>query len=141
MQNTLSFTDFNFKLAVVQELMYVQQILAPKFDLASPPPEFSATVGARTVDQTVIPEARAYFERLAIPAEYAPRVRELAQDGGDEIYLQLIPDWDGEDDTFVIRSAAAAAQFPNLVRVTLFYSEDEAILEQSRARGIEARWL
>jgi len=64
-------------------------------------------------------------------------------DGGDEIYVQLYPFWDGEDEVFAIRSAEDAGLLPNLKSVKLLYvyPGDERILEEFRQRGIAAQWL
>ena len=41
-----------------------------------------------------------HFEKLQIPKEYAQHVQEIDMDGGNEIYMSLIPQWDGEDEIF-----------------------------------------
>lgn len=142
MGETVQFEDFNFKLAVIQELMYERDVLQPRFDLY----DFVESYTARDIDiekegYDVIPEVRAYFEALEIPADALPEIEDLYQDGGNEIYMQLYPFWDGEDDVFNIQSAADADLLPNLRSVTLFYDEDERILEAFRRRGIAAQWL
>lgn len=138
----VEFQDFYFKLAVIQRLMYEQDILTPRFDVY----EFVKGYAARDINveeegYDVIPEVRDYFERLEIPADTLPLVQEINQDGGDDIYMQLCPFWDGEDDVFNIQSAEDAALLPNLKSVTLFYDEDDRILEAFRQRGIAAEWL
>lgn len=142
MSNSVIFSDFNFKLAVIQVLMYEQELLVPRFDVY----DFVRGYAARPINideegYTIIPEVKSYFEQLEIPAEMLPHVEELYQEGGTEIYLQLCPFWDGEDNIFDIHSAEDAALLPNLKSVTLFYSGDEQILEAFRRRGIEAEWL
>ena len=49
----------------------------------------------------------------------AERSETLVLDGGNDIYLQLIPQWDGEDDAFTITSLKEAdlAPFTNLKKV------------------------
>lgn len=44
---------------------------------------------------------------------------ELYLDDGNEIYLQIAPDWDGEDELFGIKNldAAELAQFKNLKKI------------------------
>jgi len=49
----------------------------------------------------IIPEVRACFEQLEIPAELLPLIQEISMDGGDEIYVQLYPFWDGEDEVWI----------------------------------------
>jgi hypothetical protein len=141
MSDGVQFKDFNFKLAVIERLMYEQGVLTPRFDVC----DFVAAYTERQIDiekegYDIIPEVRAYFEQLEIPAELLPRIEEIDQDGGN-IYLQICPFWDGEDDLFNIQSAEDAALLPNLKSVTLFYDEDERILEEFRQRGIAAQWV
>lgn len=143
MAEKIVFKDFNFKLAVVQVLMYQKKCLGPLFDVY----EFTEGYTGRQIDvedegYDIIPEVKAYFEQLDIPAELLPLVDELSQDGGDDIYMQLCPYWDGEDDIFNIYSAEDAALLPNLKSVTLFYDDaGERILQEFRQRGITAKWL
>lgn len=136
------FKDFNFKLMVVQELMYNQEVLEPAFDVN----EFAAEHTARKIDldkisYDVIPEVKAHFLELEVPDELLDLIEELNVDGGDEIYLQLCPHWDGEDDLFNVKSAADCASLKNLKKVTLFYDKDDSILEQFRRKGVEASWI
>ena len=142
MTETAQFQDFNFKLAVIQKLMYEWDLLTPRFDVY----EFVKHYEARPIDideegYEIIPEVKQYFEQLEIPADALVGIEALYQDGGDDIYMQLCPFWDGEDDVFNIRSAQDADKLPNLKAVTLFYDEDDRILEEFRRRGITAEWL
>ena len=116
-EKCVQFKSFNFKLAVVQELMYVQEVLKPKFDVY----DFSENYTKRDIDPEdyyfeVIPEVKKWFIDLPIPASLAALVTELYFDGGNEIYAQLIPFWDGEDDVFDIESLTEEdiSQVPNL---------------------------
>lgn len=134
-----TFQDFGFKLAVVDKLMYKDSLLSPRFDLAQHTGrQFQ---GMKDEDYSIVPEARKYFEELAIPTRLLTTIDELYQDGGDEVYLQLCPQWSGEDDIFNIRSAADVQWLPNLKTVTLFYDDDPTILADFEARGISASWL
>jgi hypothetical protein len=142
MIENVQFEDFNFKLAVVQVLMYEQGVLLPEFDVYA----FARNYEGREIDideegDEIIPEVRRYFEALEVPASALAGIEALYQDGGNEIYMQLSPFWDGEDDRFNLRSAEDAALLPNLKRVTLFYDDDPQILQAFRDRGIVAGWL
>ena len=113
----LTFTNFNFKLAIIQELMYKQELLKPKFDVY----DFCNDYAKKEIDpddyyDKMIPEVKSWFQQLEIPAELAPKVTQLFLDGGNEINMQLIPQWDGEDDLFDIKSISdeELAQFANL---------------------------
>ena len=116
----LTLASFPFRLAVIQELMYEQDALTPRFDVY----DFAQDRGARSFDpdevgSEVIPSVRTWFRTLPIPARLAERVETLVLDGGNDIYLQLIPQWDGEDDAFTITSLNEAdlAPFTNLKKV------------------------
>jgi hypothetical protein len=136
----LVFTDFNFKLAVMQELMYNQKLLKPVFDLH----QFVRFHTAREIDVEAegyefIPEVIDYFEKFEIEKSLADKITELHQDGGNNIYLEVISFWDGEDDVFNIRSFKDAAQFKNLKFISLFYyqPEDRQVLEELKDYGID----
>ncbi|MNX58333.1 Leucine Rich repeats (2 copies) [compost metagenome] len=114
------FTDFGFRLMVIQKLMYEDRILQPAFDVY----EFARDYPHRTIDlfegldaYNIIPEVKAWFENLPIPLALLEDIQELWAAGGDEIYQQITPQWDGEDDSFVVQRAADARQLPNLKRV------------------------
>ncbi|MCB1159764.1 MAG: hypothetical protein H7A25_12665 [Leptospiraceae bacterium] len=136
------FKDINFKLAVINELMYVQELLEPKFDIF----EFAESYKKRKIDTDeegydIIPEALEYFKNLQLSAELLQKIERLSQDGGDDVYMNIIPYWDGEDDVFNIKSVEDCKLVPNLKRVTVFYDEDESILEKFREKNIEAEFL
>jgi len=116
----LVFTDFNAKLQVIEELMYKQGMLTPRFDVR----DFARWYTARQIDIeaesfAVIPEALAYFRDLPIPSRLAYEITSLYIDGGSEIFHQIYPQWDGEDDTFDLHSVADYRQFPNLKKLSL----------------------
>lgn len=138
MSQPIPFSDVNFKLAVVQELMYNQGLL-PRFDLREQAAEQGFTYDDGSVE--AVPEALAYFEALEVPAELAEKITEIEMDGGNEIYLEIAPNWDGEDGLFDVDEFADLRHFPNLKSMTLFYTGNEEALETLRARGIEADWL
>lgn len=104
----LEIASFPFRLAIIQELMYEQDLLTPRFDVH----DFAQDQGARSFDVNavgfeIIPSVRTWFRKLPIPARLAETVETLVLDGGNHIYLQLIPLWDGEDESFTIRRLSA----------------------------------
>jgi hypothetical protein len=122
------FKDLNFKLLVIQELMYDQKKLVPRFDVD----EFIRLHTDREImleaeGYDVIPEVLAYFEGLLIPSPLLADVEELAFDGSSEVYHQVFPYWDGECDTFDVKSIADIALVPNLKRFSCMPS---AFVEQ-----------
>ncbi|MBF0776311.1 hypothetical protein BVE84_07220 [Streptococcus azizii] len=117
----LEFDNFNFKLAIVQELMYEQELLKPKFSASQFCEEqcFDFWEYGEKYAYQVPPEIRDYFETLEIPVKLANKVTKLYFDGGNEIYCEASLVWDGEDDLFDISkvSEAELKQFPNLKTV------------------------
>ncbi|MCP2304595.1 DUF6892 domain-containing protein [Actinokineospora globicatena] len=138
MGQPIPFTDVNFKLAVVHELMYNQGLL-PRFRLTEYAVEQGFTYNAWSGE--VVPAALAYFAALEVPVELAERITKIEMDGGNKIYLEIAPGWDGEDELFEINEFADLRHFPNLKSMTLFYTGDEEPLEMLRARGIDAAWV
>ncbi|MCT4615591.1 MAG: hypothetical protein N4A49_12035 [Marinifilaceae bacterium] len=132
------FKDFNFKLLVIEELMYFQEKLQPKFDIY----DFAKAYTKREIDieeegYDFIPEALEYFKELEIDSKYAADIVDLCQDGANDVYSNIIPLWDGEDDSFDIKYYDDVDLFPNLKELTLF-EEDEAVYEKLREKGIDA---
>ncbi|MDR0576523.1 MAG: hypothetical protein LBI87_03050 [Candidatus Accumulibacter sp.] len=137
----LSFSDFNFKLAVVQALMYDKGALLPRFDVY----DFAKGYAKREIDvdgegYEPIREVKAWFKDLPVPASLGALVEELYIDGGNEIYLQVCPQWDGEDRCFDVKAIQEAelAQFPNLRKITNVMSRfNKKTCELLREHGIE----
>lgn len=136
--DALVFADLNFKLLVIEELMYGQQVLLPEFDAES----YLETHVDREIDldgeeaYAPIPELLAYFDALPISASLAPLVRGLSYDGGNEVYGHIAPGWDGEEPYFDVARWDDVALFPNLTHIesNIVSDEDAAALA---ARGIQ----
>lgn len=142
-----AFRDFNFKLLVVEQLMYWDKTLTPEFSLeehmrARGIEDLNAYVEENGLEYTVLDEARAYFEDLEIPAELLATVEELTFDGGHQVFMECAPVWDGEDDLFDVRSLDDLDLLPNLKLFTdarsLTLTLPDA-LEILAARGIATR--
>ena len=136
------FTDINFKLAVIQVLMYEKGLLNPVFRLE----EFASRYKGREIDleeesYAIIPEALYYFEDLEIPTHLLKEVDEIYQEGGNEIYLEIYPYRDGEDDIFNIKSTEDLKLVPNLESMTLFYDDAKKMVNAFKAKGIDAEYL
>jgi hypothetical protein len=121
----IEFADFNFKLAVIQELMYNKKLIKPEFDLY----DFVENHKEREIDveeegYAFIPEVMDYFTSLEIDKKYAGEIEEIMQDGGDDVYGNVLRFWDGEDDTFCIRNFEDIKHFKHLKKMSLFYSDD-----------------
>ncbi|MCL7365966.1 MULTISPECIES: DUF6892 domain-containing protein [Streptomyces] len=121
------FTDFNFKLLVIERLMYADGTLTPRFDLGSHlveqglieddgDPAYTYTV-RNGLSHQVVPAAREYFEALEISPELLASVEELVLDGGLRVYFHCSPVWDGEDDLYDVRSLDDLPLLPHLKRI------------------------
>ncbi|MFC3903316.1 hypothetical protein SAMN05421749_10294 [Acinetobacter marinus] len=137
----IEFQDFGFKVSIIQELMYVQKRLEPQFDLF----EFVKWYDKRKIDleeegYDPIAEVTQYFRDLPIPQRLAQYVTEVYQDGGNDIYLQLIRFAEGYESDWDILSVEDARQFPNLKKAVLCYYQDP-VIDQLNEMGIDARML
>ncbi|GGT31860.1 hypothetical protein GCM10010271_39860 [Streptomyces kurssanovii] len=141
------FRDFNFKLLVVEKLMYWDETLTPAFSLEQHMRErgvedLAAYVEENELEYTVLDEARAYFEDLDIPAELLATVDELTFDGGHQVFMECAPVWDGEDDLFDVRRLDDLDLLPNLKLFTGRLELEHMVpgaLEILAARGIAVR--
>lgn len=129
--------DFNLKLMVINQLMYVDEVLVPKFDIW----KFAETYKEREIDieeegYNRIPEAEAYFKSLEIPMSLLIDIKELKPDGGDKIYGQIIPFWDGEDDQFDVKSIKDVKYLPNL-KATNSMNFSKELVKELRAKKIK----
>ena len=140
----LAVSDFNFKLAVIQVLMYEKNLLHPKFDIY----EFAKEYDKREIDvddegYEPIKEVVSWFKRLQIPARLASEITEIIMDGGNDIYHQIIPLWDGEDDYFDIKKITSEDlhQFKNLKKMRIMSSKFRDLAKVLNENGIEAETL
>ena len=133
------FKDFNFKLLVIEALMYQRKVLKPKFDVHA----FARHHVDRAIDlekegHAAIPEAKQYFQDLTLTKTQLGKVTRLAIDGGAQVYLQIIPRRNGEDDTFDIRSVDDAALLPKL---KIFDFGDRAELRKKLGPALKGRGI
>ena len=141
----LKFDNLNFKLCIIQVLMYEKELLKPKFDIY----EFAKCYPPREINiddegYDPIKPAIEYFKKLEIPSSLAPEIEEIIMDGGDDIYGQIYPFWDGEDDYFDLKrvSDAELSQFPNLKLIQLINSPEnlsKTLISRLKKHGIEIK--
>lgn len=113
------FKDVNFKLIVINELMYVKKSLVPEFNIH----DFSKEYDHGEVVATgyeIIPEALEYMRRLKIPDELLSTITELNYDPSSDIYGQIVPCWDGEDGTFEVSSLGDLDKLRNVKKIEGF---------------------
>ncbi|WP_309032691.1 DUF6892 domain-containing protein [Streptomyces alfalfae] len=139
-----TFEDFNFKLVVVEQLMYIDGTLTPRFHLADLLKERGITDSPWEYAQQhglayqVVPEARDHFTSLEISDELLAGVEVLCMDGGNQVYQECAPVWDGEDDLFDIASLDDLVLLPNLRRILGSEFLSPRLRQLLGARGIAA---
>ena len=140
-EECMTFKDLNFKLAVIQELMYVQEILKPYFDIIDYLKFKKSKANVET--EKNIRAAVEFFKVLPVPKSLAKYVTKITMDGGNEIYSNIAPLWDGEDGRFDVDhiSADELSQFPELKEVVLMTSNDDELRSQLEAAGIRYKYL
>lgn len=117
------FADLGLKLLVIEELMYRQQVLEPRFTVHEFAKEYDKReISVESEGYRVIPEVQRYYKHLPIDDELLARVERLHQssglDGGAQFMRQLFPFWDpgmGDEPIKVTNKAIAdLALLPNL---------------------------
>ena len=141
-EEVLHFDNLNFKLAIIQVLMYDLEVLKPVFNIFDFAEEASE-LNIDTESMEIIQPALDYMINLPIPKKYAEQVQEIDMDGGNEIYMNLIPQWDGEDDSFDLNevSLKELQQFPNLKKATIMTSNFEQVKDIFKSQGITVELL
>jgi Family of unknown function (DUF6892) len=139
MEDAIQFKDFNLKLIVIEELMYRQSVLRPRFDLQALAESSALPEGDNSPTETGIATAAlAYFQQLQLTTRHLLEVTELVFDAALTIYQQIHPNWNGPDATFEVRSLEDLALLPNLRRVYLNSMIDPEMAEvELGRRGIE----
>ena len=78
--------------------MYSLEILKPYFDIY----DYLSFKKSRANTETEknIRAAVEFFKKLPVPQRLANELTEITMDGGNEIYGNIAPLWDGEDERF-----------------------------------------
>ena len=141
-EEQLYFENITFKLAIIQVLMYDLEVLKPVFNIFDFAEE-SSELNIDTESMEIIQPALEYMTDLPIPKKYAEQVQEIYMDGGNEIYMNLIPQWDGEDDSFDLNevSLKELQQFPNLKQATIISSNFEHVKKTFDKQGVQVKVL
>ena len=133
----LHFDTLNFKLAIIQVLMYDLHLLKPEFDIY----DFADHYEGEKIDtdsDIIIEPAMNFFKEMEIPKNFAPYVEMLYMDGGNDVYMNIIPQWDGEDDSFDLNEITLEElqQFPNLKKAIIMSSNFDKVKEVFEAANI-----
>lgn len=141
-EDILHFDNLNFKLAIIQVLMYDLKLLNSEFDIY----DFADRYKEEEIDtdsDIIIEPAMSFFKKLEIPKKFAPYVETIYMDGGNDVYMNIIPQWDGEDETFDLNEITLTElqQFPNLKKATVMSSNFDEVKEIFDAANIEVKLL
>lgn len=138
----LHFDHLNFKLAIIQVLMYDLYLLKPEFNIYEFA-EQNPDIEIDTESETVIQPSLDFFQNLVIPKKFAHYVKEIYMDGGNDLYMNIIPQWDGEDEFFDLNeiSLSELEQFPNLTKATLMSSNFEHVQKIFESQNISVELL
>ena len=133
----LHFDTLNFKLAIIQVLMYDLHLLKSEFDIY----DFADHYEGEKIDMDsdiIIEPAMNFFKEMEIPKNFAPYVEMLYMDGGNDVYMNIIPQWDGEDESFDLNEITLEElqQFPNLKKANLMSSDFDKVKEVFEAANI-----
>ena len=136
----LVFDNFNFKLVIIEQLMYKKGLLTPKFDIY----EFAEEYKRRKIDvdedgYEPIKESIKWFKDLQIPARFADEVTQLLFDGGLKVYHGIYPFWDGEDEYFDVTqiSERELSQFKNLKEAIVVSCISDTAIKTLKEHGIK----
>ena len=128
------FEDFNFKLVVINSLLEQEPSFMKELEKLE---EEYVDNYEWYAGQGVIPQIEEFFANLVLTKEDLSKVTELFFDGGSDVYLYLLPDWDGEDDWFDVTSVKGFEHLPNLKIVNWSAMCNPEVLEPFKEKGIE----
>jgi hypothetical protein len=127
-------------MAVIDELMYRQQVLTPPFDLDT----FVATYEERELDpyeeNGILPEVWDHFMAMPLTPAHLAHVETLSIDGTATIWNRIDPGWDGEGE-ITPATFDDIVHLPNLRKVVIDTLDEEPDLSALHARGIEIEVL
>lgn len=141
-EDIIHFDNLNFKLAIIQVLMYDLKLLKPEFDLY----DFADQHKGEEIDTesyTVIEPAMNFFKELEIPKKLATYVETIYMDGGNDVYMHIIPQWDGEDESFDLNEVTLSElqQFSNLKKATVMSCNFDKIKRIFDDAGVDVELL
>jgi hypothetical protein len=133
------FSDFNFKLCVIEELMYNKELILPVFNSY----KFAENHSLREIDidnegYDIIPEFKEYFENLIITQDILDKLEEITLNlAGSTVVHEIYPFWDGEDDIFDVYASDDIILLKNLKLVYETDVLESKIKNELREKGVK----
>ena len=152
-QKYLVFDNYPFKLAVVQQLMYEQELLENRytggdqyFERYTDAAEASDEESIRRLKPYIM-QGTQFFRDLNIPLSLADEITELYVGAESNVYYQINPQWldfdeyfeDGKDFDIMDISEREIRQFPKLASITfnMYHTPPEELVKKIKGWGIE----
>ncbi|QPK93651.1 hypothetical protein HCQ94_03390 [Actinomyces sp. zg-332] len=120
------FEDCRFKLVVIEEILDKNPSFLSNLDILD---KKYADYDFYDSGTDYISDYWEFFENLELTEEDLLKVQTLVFDGGLEIYHKICPDWDGEDDMFLVTSISGYEKLSILKEVHYISNCDEYILQ------------
>lgn len=122
----LRFDNLNFKLAVLQQLIFEKKVFKPEYDFGDFYEEaYGDDADYDEASEKYAQRALYYFTHLPVPRECAKYITEINATIDNEIYYEIYPEWTGEDIFYINRiSQQEVSQFPKLRYITFWYMSD-----------------
>ncbi|MEG0365750.1 MAG: hypothetical protein RR585_02875, partial [Coprobacillus sp.] len=149
MNEYLEFDHFQFKLMIIQKLMYELHLFNNEYHLGKEYIELLNNHKIEDVEGSLkshIESAIHYFEQLQIPAYMADMIYDLYIHEGNEVYFEINPLWknkeeykNGKEFSIVSISKKELKQFPKLRKITFrcFNDGGQKLVRSLEKEGIE----
>jgi hypothetical protein len=122
--------------------MYDLEVLEPYFDIY----DFAMQYTGKEIDTESFKVSKPvlnFFKKLPVPKSLAEKVEEIHMDGGNKLYSNIFPMWDGEDDLFDLNAVTEEElkQFTNLKKATIMSGNFDEVAKVFHKLGIEVEEL
>lgn len=136
--------DFNFKLVIVNNLMYNSKNAKPTFEeqynaiLASEQyKDENNKIYKEILCDEMCMSLYNYLKELVISDEDLAKVKRMYFDGGSQIYQDLAPSWDGESKIFDVISIEGIEKLVNLKKIDIYSLTTKEVEEELKTLNYE----
>ncbi|MBQ7410912.1 MAG: hypothetical protein IJW20_05990 [Clostridia bacterium] len=136
--------DFNFKLVIVNNLMYNSKNAKPTFEKEYN--EIMASEQYKNENNKIFKEILHdemcmslynYLKNLVISDEDLAKIEKMYFDGGSQIYQDLAPSWDGESKIFDVTSIEGIERLVNLKKIDIYSLTTREVEEKLKTLSYE----